>query len=310
MAQHSLFPAVQMRRREERRYRCSYVVPIRCGMSSERLKELAEYLSEIRVGGCETIVIDASPPDVFRENRRVLRWVARHVAVPGSLMEMRTASDKILIASDEIRYTSEELRAVAALLEIHEVVKPQEYIAPLRWWSGIDGARILVHRAFETLPDDGGTIACRRSALREVIAGREVFIAGDLFVRRCAPAFGSWLGKRAMLADGDLGSPLRASLFFAVVPLALALGLAGGVGAAAVFIAAMAVATTAVAAHGRAGAKRIFPFWLCFFAPLWLAERSVSIYWALARHLTRAPAVPDVAGAEASARPPARAPAP
>jgi hypothetical protein len=41
----------------------------------------------------------------------------------------------------------------------------------------------------------------------------------------------------------------------------------------------------ALALRGRAGAGAFFPVRACLFAPLWVAERSISVYWALYRKL-------------------------
>ena len=40
-----------------------------------------------------------------------------------------------------------------------------------------------------------------------------------------------------------------------------------------------------LALRGRAGASAFFPLHACLFAPLWVLERSVSVYWALFRKL-------------------------
>ena len=44
-------------------------------------------------------------------------------------------------------------------------------------------------------------------------------------------------------------------------------------------------ASTALALRGRAGAATFFPLRAVLFAPLWVFERSVSVYWALIRRL-------------------------
>ncbi|HXG59467.1 MAG TPA: hypothetical protein VNL91_10630 [Thermoanaerobaculia bacterium] len=295
--------------------RCSYVVPIRHEtVSNERLHALASYLSDLTVEGCETVVLDASPPDVFAHNQRVLRWVSRHVAVSLPAMEMRLAArmascEKIIVAAEDMRYGADEIRSMTLLLEIHEVVRPQESIEADRWWSGIDAAGILVERGMENTPRRTATIGCRRTALRgfrgllalpagsapvgpELAAAAETFVATDVFVRRLTPDWRSWAGSRAALAAGDLDHPFRAAAFLAVIPAGLLFALSGGLTLAALYAALAGSIVTAVAAFGRGRAARIFPLWLCFLAPLWVAERSLSIYVALLRSVAGGAVVP------------------
>ncbi|HLJ75698.1 MAG TPA: hypothetical protein VKU62_13985, partial [Thermoanaerobaculia bacterium] len=42
-----------------------------------------------------------------------------------------------------------------------------------------------------------------------------------------------------------------------------------------------AFVSVALALRGRIGASRFFPLRACFFAPLWILQRSLSVYWAL-----------------------------
>jgi hypothetical protein len=47
-----------------------------------------------------------------------------------------------------------------------------------------------------------------------------------------------------------------------------------------------------LALRGRGGAATLFPLRACLCAPLWVLERSVSVYWALFRKLNGASADP------------------
>ena len=58
-----------------------------------------------------------------------------------------------------------------------------------------------------------------------------------------------------------------------------------GVGLAGGYAGVIAFASIGLAIRGRAGAASVFPLRACFFAPLWILERSLSVYWALARKL-------------------------
>src|SRR6266568_2571756 len=147
-----------MRHRSSRERRCSYVVVLENAARSEgELRGLAAYLSEIAVSNFEVIVIDGSTQ--AEENRRILRWVGRHViARAGSVDAVRAAidlssCDKVIVADARVRYSQDSLDSLTALLEVHEVVEPQDYFDPLPWWGGIEAGRILVQRSIRPLPD-------------------------------------------------------------------------------------------------------------------------------------------------------------
>jgi hypothetical protein len=57
-----------------------------------------------------------------------------------------------------------------------------------------------------------------------------------------------------------------------------------------------------LAIRGRAGAATFFPLRACLCAPLWMVERSISVYWALFRKLRGSTADPArIAVAESAA---------
>jgi hypothetical protein len=70
--------------------------------------------------------------------------------------------------------------------------------------------------------------------------------------------------------------------FFALLPLALALmWLVAGWRWSLASVVVVALGAVMLAARGLGdGAGRFFPAWLCMYAPLWVAERAVSTYWA------------------------------
>src|SRR3954451_13537156 len=168
-----------MRHRTPRDCRCSYLVVIeRDREASGDLRDLGSYLSTLAVAGCEVIVIDDSPAPAFENNRRVLRWVSRHIAArprhrnfSGTIDVVRTAidvstCDKIIVAEENVRYDGEAVDQICELLDLHEVVEPQDYFDPLPWWIGIEAGRMLVHRGVEPLPDHGATFGMRKSSIR------------------------------------------------------------------------------------------------------------------------------------------------
>jgi len=314
MARSSLLFAVAMRNIKPQDRRCSYVVVVdNQGGPASELRDLAAYLSTLGVAGCDVVIVDPSPRLRFDLNGRVLRWVGRHVPVraehcaPGGMLDrVRTAAglaacEKVIVAAQDVRYTAEAIGQLCDLLEVHEVVEPQDYLDPLPWWGGIEAGRILVHRGIEPQPDHGATFAFRRSAVgalrslgagepgdqtrRLAAAGAEVFAATNVFVRREPGALDEWLAQRPRAAGDDFSLPMKSAFFFSLVPLLMLLALAGGAALAGGYATAIAFASVALAVRGRAGAGSFFPLRTCLFAPLWVFERSVSVYWALFRKL-------------------------
>ncbi|HEX8254485.1 MAG TPA: hypothetical protein VF846_15175, partial [Thermoanaerobaculia bacterium] len=101
---------------------CSYLVVVEnAAASAAELRELANYLSEVGVAGCEVVILDASPRLQFELNGRILRWVGRHVAVRpehrssnGSIDLVRSgatlaACEKVIVAAEDVRYTPEAI---------------------------------------------------------------------------------------------------------------------------------------------------------------------------------------------------------
>jgi hypothetical protein len=315
MARCSLLFAVAMRNTASPDRRCSYVVVVQSvACSDAELRELAGYLSATGLAGCEVIVLDPSPRPRFDANARILRWVGKHVAVhpehctPGGVIDRVRASaalascEKVVVAADDVRYTPEALGQLCDLLELHEVVEPQDYLEPLPWWGGLEAGRILVHRGIEPEPDHGATFGFRRNAIRSLrtlgsgdfvedparrlkAAGAEVFPAPNVFVRRQPAPFQEWLAQRPRVAGEEFALPFKTAFFFSLVPLLLLLGIAGGLQLALVYASVIAFATVTLALRGRAGAGAFFPLRACLFAPVWVLERSVSVYWALFRKL-------------------------
>lgn len=206
----------------------------------------------------------------------MFRWVGRHVAALHSDavrdgVELAT-TDKIIVARADTRYTREAIAAICDLLDRCDSVEPEEFVAPLSWWGGIDAGRMLFHRGIDhaAIP---ATFAFRRGC--EAIERRT---AHDVFVRREPPPFLSWLRTRA-------GEPHGIGLFLGILPLLLVMTLLGGGDLAAGYSSVVALAAVGIALRGRAGAGKHFPLYACLFAPLWLLERSIIGYWALFRRM-------------------------
>ncbi|MCU1245055.1 MAG: hypothetical protein JWN02_965 [Acidobacteria bacterium] len=294
---------------------CSYVVALeRTAASHDELRPFAEYLSFLDVAGCDVVILDSSPQRIFEENRRILRWVGRHVAVIGANDPVRlavehAACEKVILATEDVRYGQAELGALTALLDEHEVIEPQDYLQPLPWWGAIEAGRMLVHRGIEPLPDRGATFGVRRSAVRGLRPTLDAFNAGsdpvrrlavqgadvrsaDLFVRRQPPPLRQWIGARARQAGDDFALPVKSAFFFALLPMALLMALMGGAPLVLAYAGALILASVLLALRGRQGAASFFPLRACLFAPLWLLERALSVYGALALRLRTAAAEP------------------
>jgi hypothetical protein len=305
-----------MRHAKSHERRCSYVVSLeRAAAGIDEIRSLAAYLSSLAVADCDIVVLDGSPGELFDEHHRVLRWVGRHLAVPAGADRVRFATEvaaceKVIVAGGQVRYTRADLDRMCALLESHEVVEPQDYFDPLPWWGGIDAGRMLVHRGIEPYPDHGATFGFRRSALRGLRGldlergddhvrrlashGAEVFSANDVFIQREPPALGDWLRERPRQADDDFSLPVKSAFFFAFLPMTLILALLGGLRIATGYAGAVAFASTVLALRGRIGAAPFFPLRTCLFAPLWVLERSLSVYWALFRKMRGVTAEPTL----------------
>lgn len=292
--------------------RCSYVVLIHDAAAAE-LRELSEYLSELNVAGCEVVILDPSPRMQFELNARTLRWVGRHVALAPEYRTRRgvdvvqaaaayASCEKVIVAGSDIRYAPDAVEKMCARLESHEVVEPQDYLDPMPWWGGIEAGRILIHRGIEPEPDHGATFGFRRNALRALRAlgpatsndaqvrrlaavGAEIHPAPDVFVRRQPGPLAAWIASRPRLAGEDFTMPVKTLFFFSLLPLLVLLSVLGGMQMAGGYASMIAFASVGLAARGRAGAGAFFPWRACLFAPLWVLERSISVYWALLRKM-------------------------
>ena len=304
-----------MRNRPDKQRRCSYVVLAdRVTTSPAELRDLAGYLSMLGVHEVDVVVLDGSRAPEFEATSRVLRWVARHVAVKpehrtqsGAIDVIRAAvavatCEKVIVAAEDVRYTPQALGQLCDLLDLHEVVEPQDYLDPLPWWGGIDAGRILLHRGIEPEPDHGATFGFRRTAVRSLrtlasarryddqtrrlsAVGAEVYPAPEVFVKRQPGALGEWLTNRARQASDDFAWPMKSAFFFSLMPMLLLLAVLGGMQLAGGYAGVVAFASVALALRGRAGATAFFPLRSVLFAPLWVFERSVSVYWALYRKI-------------------------
>ncbi|HWW76895.1 MAG TPA: glycosyltransferase family 2 protein [Pyrinomonadaceae bacterium] len=292
---------------------CTYLLTIRRVRFDAREAEgFAEYFRLLADAGCEVLVVDGSPPEVFASHAGAWRGHVRHAPVDpqykylnGKVNGIHTgvalaACERIILADDDIRYTAADVRRMSHLLEAFEMIRPQNYLRPLPPWARTEAARMLVNRAWIKEGDYPGTLGVRRGAMLRVghydgdvlfdneeivrhfrARGATVCYARDFFIWKRPPSLRKWFEQRPRQAYEDFVMRAK-TVFFAALPFALAaLWLAFGWRGALGFVLSVAVGSALLAARGLGdGGARFFPAWVCAYAPLWVAERTLSTYWA------------------------------
>jgi hypothetical protein len=296
----------------------AYVLPLRWSEPGP-IAELAAYLRTIGRHLDEVIVVDGSPEPLFGEHATALEGIARHLAphpdlegtmgkVNGVISGCREArGERIVIADDDVRYDSGSLLRALALLEEADLVRPQNYFAPLVWHARWDSARSLLNRVLTLdldfpVGDFPGTLAVRRSsflaagaydgdALFENLelmrtlraAGGRIVTPLDLYVARRPPATRHFLAQRVRQAYDDFAIPIRMALWLAILPATAAALLTGRPRYP--LLGAVGAMLLAEAGRRRAGGSRIFPLSGSLLAPAWLAERALCSWLALGARL-------------------------
>ena len=295
--------------------RCTYLLPIRrVRARHQEIDELAKYFRNLAREGCEVLVVDGSSPEIFAQHNRAWQKLCRHVTVDrkytylnGKVNGVHTGVDladceSIILADDDIRYTSEDIRRVCELLKRHDMVRPQNYLAPLPWWGRTEAARMLINRGVLRSGDYPGTCAFRRSASLRfghydgdvlfdneeivrhfILNGGDVCYALDFFILKRPPTLRKWLEQRPRQAYEDFDMRAKTLLFMSLLPAVIALGVFSGADAALAFFFVLSTCAAIVAGRGlsRDQAYHFFPAHVILYAPLWLLERSLSVYWAL-----------------------------
>jgi hypothetical protein len=267
----------------------------------------------LKEAGCEVIVVDGSPVDVFARHAEAFAALGQHLPVDrrfnyrndkvnGIHTAVEHASfDKIILADNDIRYTAASIAQVLGLLDEFEVVRPQNFLSPLPWWARMEAARMLINRATLRTGDYPGTCAFRRSAMlaaghydgdvlfdnEEMIRhfarhGLTIDYAIDLFVRKRPPSLRKWLEQRPRQAYEDFPLRFKSTIFFSLLPLCALAFFTSGLSGGSVLLGLLVFFSIGLAFAGRARgrAAECFPLSLCLFAPLWVFERTLSTYWA------------------------------
>ena len=217
--------------------------------------------------------------------------------VAGVLTGVRVASSRwLVIADDDVRYDESGLMEVQRSLEHADIVRPQNYFDPLRWHAYLDTARTLINRV--TGGDWPGTFGVRRQALQATggYDGNVLFEnlgslhggrgrrtraskAGCVRVRRPPHARVFW-SQRIRQAFDEFARPRRMLAWLALLPATAWVILRfRWNGAAAVILMPMMLAET-----GRRVDRgtAVFPLGATLMAPLWMLERGVCAWLAVA----------------------------
>jgi hypothetical protein len=286
----------------------SYVLPI-LRQDDTGMDELTDYLRWLseRV---DLIVVDGSTPELFDQAHLAWSGVATHIRPRGRSLNGKVDGvhrgieaarhERVVLADDDVRYDDAGLEAMAAALSHADAVRPQNYFEPLPWHAAWDTARTLMNRCFGS--DSPGTLGVRRSffmamggydgdvlyenleLIRTVrAAGGKVADRPDLYIRRLPPSVRRFWSQRPRQAYDDFVQPLKLLGFATIVP-----ALAGARRRRALLSACVAVVSVALAERGRrhhSGAGR-FPPHTSLWAPVWVAERSITIWIAIVMRLT------------------------
>jgi hypothetical protein len=282
----------------------SYILPIKAAVPAD---ELTSYLRWL-VPRCQVLVVDGSAPNVFAEHHRLWCEIVEHVPVDTDLVTpmgkvggvltglRRAVHPKIVIADDDIRYSSAALHRLERLLDHAEIVRPQNYFVDLPWHCRWDTARTLIARAFGA--DWPGTLGIDRDALLAAggyrgdvmfenlelartleAAGSRHLVADDLFVARLPPTTRQFWSQRVRQAYDEFARPAHAVLSLAIAPILL-LGRRKA-------ILAITASSVLVAECGRRrnGGRAVFGPTASLWAPIWTAERAVTIWLAVLQRL-------------------------
>jgi len=299
---------------------CTYLLTIRRAIfNREEVFDFCIYFKTLAAFGCEVLVVDGSPPEVFAEHAKAWQNVCRHEPVDaqykylnGKVNGIHTgiaiaAHDRIILADDDIRYTPVDVRRMAELLENYDMVRPQNYFRPLPVWARTEAARMLINRAWIAEGDYSGTLGVTRNSMLRVghydgdvlfdneeivrhfrLKGARIKYVRDFFLLKLPPTFEKWIEQRPRQAYEDFVMRAK-TLFFAAVPIVLALTLLkSGWQLALIYMATISLGAIVSAARGlNDGAAHFFPPQVVLYAPLWIAERCISTYWAFYWYLTR-----------------------
>lgn len=293
----------------------TYLLPIRrVRLDQLEVKRLADYFKLLRLAGCEVLIVDGSPPSIFQEHKKSWQSFARHLApdpkytymngkVNGVHTGVASAScERIILADDDIRYTAGDVKRMCHLLDRYEMVRPQNFINPLPLWARLETARILLNRGVLRAGDYPGTCGFRRSTMYRVgpydgdvlfdneeivrhfaLQRASIKYALDFFILKRPSTFAKWLEQRPRQAYEDFVMRGKTAAFLSVLPITFALSYITTARAGFIFLAAISLISILLSSRGllRDRAYRFFSPVSALYSPLWILERSISVYWAV-----------------------------
>ncbi|MBI4899159.1 MAG: glycosyltransferase [Actinobacteria bacterium] len=281
-----------------------YVLPPRWQDDAD-LDDLTDYLRGL-AGLVDVTVVDGSPADLFAQHLQVWSpyarvlppgdWPGRNGKVKGVMTGLTLARhEAVVIADDDVRYERDALAEGLRRLEQADLVAPQNVFTDWPWHARWDTGRQLLNRALGS--DYPGTLIVRRGIvlpegydgdvlfenlelIRTVGArGGVVELADDLYVGRRPPTAAHFVSQRVRQAYDDFAQPSRLVVEAALLPVIVglrhrprALGL----------LALVAIGLAEVGRR-RAGGGRVFPVTAALWAPLWVLERAVCVWPAIAQ---------------------------
>lgn len=288
----------------------SYLLPLRASTPDPDLRDYVRWLSGTVA---DVVIIDASSSEVRTVHEGWWRGRVRHLP-PDPARRCRNGKawgvltgldhvrhDAIVIADDDVRWNRAGLRRVLSMLECAEVVAPANYYDPQPWQARYDTARVLVQRALGG--DWPGTFALRRHSLaplggvydgdvlfENIELTRTVAACGgrclwplDLFVARRPPTTGHLLGQRVRQAYDEFARPAHLMASLAVLPAVLAALAHRRPALPAIVV--LAAVCAAWQGRRRDNGTQVYPPSSVALAPLWLLERSITMWIALAYRL-------------------------
>jgi hypothetical protein len=287
-------------------YAAEYILPLKWA-DIGAVAELSGYLEHL-VRWVDVTVVDGSAGPFFERHARAFPAGVRHVRpdpellrrggngkVLGVLTGLALARhERVIVADDDVRYRRPDLQRMLGLLDGADLVRPQNYFAPLPWHARWDTGRALLNRALAS--DYPGTLAIRRSIvvaaggyspdalfenlelIRTVRAAGGVEVrADDLFVRRLPCSARHFARQRVRQAYDSFAQPVRLAVELSVLPTVL---LARPTGRQLAVI-ALTVVVLAEVGRRRRGGRTVFHPAAALWAPVWLLERAVCSWLAV-----------------------------
>lgn len=301
-----------------KRKHCTYIFIIqRTVLSGTDMQEISCYLALLNSAGCDVIVVDGSPLEVYAAHEGAWFNLCRHVKIDSRYHSSSSyinslytgaalaSCQKIIAATEKVRYTPEDVLRMCELLEHFELVRPQNYLFPLNWWSQLESAGILVNRTLFPGGDAPETFGflnstfhkfCSRKdktfetaedlARQFIIHQSKVCFALDFLIQKNSSPFSEWCSQCFRETYKSFSFGLRPCIFLLLLPLGILLQFFLGTGPLLFYTASVLLGIITIAFVGRfRGGSRFFPLRLSLAAPAWLFERILchykTLFWLL-----------------------------